>query len=193
MRALVYLIFSMATLGTLAPTARAASLLPIRTEDARALPHGHAEAVLGIDYFKDLRFPDFTPSGSISSQDLYSLPRIGLNFGLGDWVEVQASYELLYLDETLGYGGGSDTKYGSGDARLFTKVYLLAEHDWWPAAGVRFGAKLPNANVDDRLGTDEIDFMIEALATKDLGAMTVHLNLGLALLDNPGPTAPWST
>jgi hypothetical protein len=190
MRALAYFIsVSIAMLCGLTPVARAASLLPLRSEDARALPHGHAEAIVGIDYFKDLRFPDFTPEGSISSQDLYSLPRIGLNFGLGDWAEVQASYELLYLDEELS-DGSSDSTYGSGDARLFTKVYLIADRDWWPAAGIRFGTKLPNASVDDRLGTDEIDFMIEALASKDLGAATVHLNLGLALLDNPGPTAP---
>lgn len=183
------LVLTIALVAAVAAAARAESLLPLRAESAAALPHGHAEAVLGIDYFHDLRFPAFTPAGAIESQDLVSLPRIGLNLGLGDWVEIQASFEMLYLDETLS-GGDSDTKYGAGDARLFTKLYLLTEREWWPAAGVRFGAKLPNADVDDRLGTDETDFLIEALGSKDFGLVSAHLNLGLAILGNPGPTAP---
>jgi hypothetical protein len=73
---------------------------------------------------------------------------------------------------------------------LFTKLYLLEDRSWYPAAGLHFGAKLPNASVDDRLGTDETDFLIAALASKDLGWISGHVNLGLALLGNPGPTAP---
>ena len=172
-----------------AGTVQGESMSPLSTETAAALAHGHAEAILGFDYFRDQRFPYFTPSGAIDSQDLFSLPRIGLNVGLGDWVEIQASFEMLYLDEELA-GGDSNSKYGAGDARLFTKLYLLSEHDLWPAAGLRFGTKLPNASVDDRLGTDEADFSIEALASKDFGIASAHLNLGLAILGNPGPTAP---
>jgi hypothetical protein len=181
-------VFSMA-LG--AQSVYAASLLPLDTERAEALPHGHAEAALGVAYADDMRFPLFTPEGAIASQDLFSLPRIALNVGLGGWAEVQASFEMLYLDEDL-VGAGSDSTYGAGDARLFTKLYLLADRSWYPAAGVRFGAKLPNASVEDRLGTDETDFHIDALASKDFGFASGHLNLGLALLGNPGPTAPTS-
>lgn len=165
------------------------SMLPLQTETAAALAHGHAEAVLGVDYFRDRRFPLFTPEGAIESQDLVSLPRIGLNLGLGDWLEVQASFEMLYLDEELS-GGDSDSHYGAGDARLFSKLYLLKERELAPAAAIRFGTKLPNASVDDRLGTDETDFLIEALASKDFGIVAGHVNLGLAILGNPGPTAP---
>lgn len=168
---------------------RAESMLPLQTEAASALSHGHAEAVVGVDYFRNRRFPRFTPAGAIESQDLVSLPRIALNVGLGDWLEVQASFEMLYLDEELA-GGESNNKYGAGDARLFSKLYLLKERELSPAAGIRFGTKLPNANVDDRLGTDETDFFIEALASKDFGIVAGHVNLGLAILGNPGPTAP---
>jgi hypothetical protein len=165
------------------------TLLPLQTEEAKALSHGHAEAVLGMGYTKDQRFPLFTPEGAIESQDLLSLPRIALNVGLGDWVEIQASFEMLYLDEELD-SGDADTTYGAGDARLFTKLYLLEDRNWRPAAGLHFGAKLPNASVDDRLGTDETDFLIAVLLSKELGWVSAHLNLGLALLGNPGPTAP---
>jgi len=169
---------------------QAATLLPLETQEARALPHGYAEAVLGMSYFKDTRFPAFTPKGAISHQDLFSLPGIAVHLGLGDWVEIQASFEMLYIDEKLS-GGDSDSHYSNGDARLFTKLYLLEERDWIPDAGIRFGVKLPNASVDDRLGTDETDFHIDALVSKDLaGLVSAHVNLGLAILGNPGPTAP---
>lgn len=185
------LLLALLCLQAAAPPARAESLLPLMTESAAALPHGHAEAVLGIDYFRDRRFPEFTPADSIESQDLVSLPRIGLNVGLGDWVEVQAGFEMLYLDEDL-LGGESESHYGAGDARLATKLYLLSDRELWPAAAVRFGTKLPNASVDDRLGTDETDFFITALASKDFGIASGHVNLGLAILGNPGPIGPTS-
>jgi len=169
--------------------ARAESLLPLQTETAAALPHGHAEASLGIEYYRNRRFPEFTPADSIDSQDLFSLPGVDLNLGLGNWVELQASFEMLYLDEDLA-GSDSDSAYGAGDARLFTKLYLLEDREMWPAAGLRFGTKLPNASVDDRLGTDETDFLIAVLASKDFGIASAHVNLGLAILGNPGPTAP---
>jgi hypothetical protein len=102
-------------------------------------------------------------------------------------VEIQAAYELLYLREST--EDGSDSKYGSGDARLYAKVRLLREGQRWPGLGIRFGTKLPNGNKDDRLGTDEIDFGIEALASKDFGPLESHVNLGILLLDNPGPVA----
>jgi hypothetical protein len=52
--------------------------------------------------------------------------------------------------------------------------------------GLRFGTKLPNASSKDRLGTDEIDFFIQWLGSKQVGPVALHLNLGIALLDNPG-------
>jgi len=172
----------------LASTAHGESLLPLRTETAAPLPSGTMEAILGVSYFNNERFPLFTPPGYIRNQDRVSLPEIAFRVGAGGWVEIQAAYELLYLNEST--DDGSDSTYGSGDARLHAKVRLLKEAErWWPGLGIRFGTKLPNANKDDRLGTDEIDFGIEALASKDFGPLESHVNLGILLLDNPGPVA----
>jgi hypothetical protein len=170
-----------------APAAHAASLLPLQSESAAPLPSGTLEAVLGVSYFNNQRFPLFTPAGFIRNQDRVSLPEIAFRVGAGDWVEIQAAYELIYLDEST--AAGSDSTYGSGDARLHAKARLLREAGHWPGLGIRFGTKLPNASKDDRLGTDEIDFGIEVLASKDFGPLESHLNLGILLLDNPGPVA----
>lgn len=167
------------------PAADASSLLPLRSESAAPLPSGTLEAVLGVSYFNNQRFPLFTPAGYIRNQDRVSVPEISFRIGAGGWVEIQAAYELIYLNEST--QDGSDSKYGSGDARLHTKVRVLREGEYRPAVGLRFGTKLPNANRDDRLGTDETDFGIEALASKDFGPLESHVNLGILLLDNPGP------
>ena len=169
----------------LSSTASAESLLPLETEEAKPLPSGTVEMVAGMSYFRNLRFPEFTAAGAIHEQDLIRGPQIAFRIGAGDWAEIQASYEFVSIDEdTI---AGHHDKYGGGDARLHTKVRLLREQGYWPGLGVRFGTKLPNANKDDRLGTDEIDFDIEALVSKDFGPVSTHVNLGIALLGNPGP------
>jgi hypothetical protein len=114
-------------------------------------------------------------------------PQLGFHIAVTDWVEIQAAFEAIYLDESRADGTSHNT-YGNGDARLWTKVRLWREREYRPIVALRFGTKLPNANESDRLGTDETDFMIDALASKQLGPITAHVNLGIALLGNPGPT-----
>lgn len=171
--------------GCLASSASAASLLPLDTESVTTLPSGKVETVHGASFLKDLRFPAFTPPGIIDSQTLVSGPEIGIHVGVGSRVEIQTRFEFLYNDEQR--AGESNSAYGAGDARLFTKVRLFSERKRWPALGLRFGAKLPNASKDDHLGTDETDFGIESLISKDFGMVAAHANLGLLILGNPGP------
>jgi hypothetical protein len=163
----------------------AQSLRPLATEDAAVLPSGHTQFTLGTSYFRNRRWPAFTPTGFLSSQDVVTAPELEARIGAGGWVEIQIQYDLIYLDEEH-HDGGSHSKFGTGDARLFTKVHLVGERKWWPDLGIRFGVKLPNANRVDRLGTDEADFEIAALASKNLGPATVHANLGVQILGNPG-------
>jgi len=170
--------------GSVGPAA-AASLQPLTSQEVRTLPNGRAEAVLSLAYYDALWFPAFTQPGQVCCQSLLVAPNLGFNIGLGNRVEVQASYELLLLDETV-LGQGDTSKYGSGDARLFTKVRIWSEEGWRPAFGARFGAKLPNANAKDHLGTDQVDWGGELLGSKELGPVDVHLNAGLQIWDNPG-------
>jgi hypothetical protein len=166
-------------------TSRADSLLPLQTETARPLASGQVELILGTTYFRNQRFPAFTPPGVIRSQDLVRGPELGFRAGAGGWAEVQGSFDFIYLNErTI---DGSHDEYGNGDFRLFTKLRLLSETARWPGVGLRFGTKLPNASRQDRLGTDEFDFDAEALLSRDFGPLAVHANLGIAILGNPGP------
>jgi len=170
----------------------AETLFPLTTEDAAPLAHGVAEPYFGFSYARNPRFPAFTPPGTLRSQHLFTLPHFGLRIGAGDWVEIQASFEFLYLDEKF-RSGQSESTYGGGDARLFTKVRLFEETATWPALGLHFGTKLPNANRADRLGTDEADFIMSALASRDFGPLAAHANLGIAILGNSGPLVAGDT
>jgi hypothetical protein len=159
--------------------------LPLETEAARLLPSGEVELILGVSYLRDQRFPAFTPAGFIRSQDLVRVPELGFRVGAGGWAEIQAAFDFIYLNEST--ADGSPTEYGNGDLRLSTKVRLLSEAERRPAVGLRFGTKLPNASKQKQLGTDETDFGAEALLSKDFGPLAGHVNLGLAILGNPGP------
>lgn len=167
-----------------ATAVRADWLAPLTVETATTLPSGQIDVALGASYFRNRRFPPFTEPGFIHSQNLTSVPEIGVRGAVGSMVEIQASYEFIDLDENT--QDGHNNTYGGGDARLFTKIYALRERVWIPAMGVRFGTKLPNGSSTDRLGTDELDFFAQWLGSKHFGPFTVHLNLGIALLDNPG-------
>lgn len=174
--------------GLLLPAvAMAESLLPLQTEMATTLPSGTAEAALGLSYFRDMRWPAFTPAGSLRRQTLLQAPQLGFRIGAGDWAEIQATFEMIYLNEKTA-AGENNRHFGNGDARLATKVHVVRERAWSPAFGVHFGAKLPNANRADRLGTDDTDFWITVLGSKDLGWLDVHANLGMLLLGNSGST-----
>src|SRR5450759_3778593 len=91
---------AMALLGAWFPAAaRGYSLLPLAAEQVDTLPHGIAEAVVGVEYFRNLRFPPFTPPGALRRQDLVAIPQFSFHMGAGGWAEIQASYETLYLNE----------------------------------------------------------------------------------------------
>jgi hypothetical protein len=163
--------------------ARGEWLAPLTVEDAQTLPSGQIDLALGASYFRNRRFPAFTREGYIRWQDLITVPELALRAAVGSRVEIQASYEFIDLHENT-QDAGTRSKYGGGDARLFTKIYALKERTWIPAVGFRFGVKLPNASARDRLGTDETDFLIQALASKRFAGFSAHLNLGVAILGN---------
>jgi len=136
-----------------------------------------------------MRFPAFTPPGTVERQDLVAAPQFLFHIGAGGWVELQATYEMLYLDERWS-NGHTNEHYDSGDLRLFTKVRVMHERDLLPALAVRFGVKLPNAVRSLRLGTDDTDFGADVIASKDFGFVSAHVNLGFLLLGNSGSAMP---
>lgn len=171
----------------LGPAARVdgQTLRPLETESATLLPSGSTQISLGTTYLRNRRFPAFTAPDFLNSQDLVTAPEVEVRIGAGNWVEFQLRYELLSLDESRSDGTKSN-QFGGGDAEIFTKIRVLREGDRMPAVAAMFRIKLPNANRVDRLGTDETDFGLSILASKAIGPVTAHVNLGIQILGNPG-------
>jgi hypothetical protein len=155
-------------------------LLLLHCQNSLAEPPFEAEKV-GVKPEQELRINWGLDYSHIdSSRDLLAFPAIGFNYAAGPIVDLQADYDFLYRFTKRG-----TTIYGSGDLTLWTKVRFLPEKGYAPGVGLRFGVKLPNANAQDGLGTDQTDFYASILASQKLGRFENRLNLGLAILDDP--------
>jgi hypothetical protein len=150
---------------------------PLETEEAWPIEKGTVQLSIGFEYQEDNVLPFDTRT---RNRELLRFPLIGAAIGIGERVELQALYDILTLEER------GDDETGSGDLRLATKIGIFKESAY-PAVGLRFGTKLPNANRDDRLGTDETDFFASLLFSKNIERAAVHLNAGLAILGDPRP------
>ncbi len=153
---------------------------PMETVPARPVEKGALEWRLGAEFQEGHILPFDTVK---SDRELLRLPTLSAALGVSERVEVRLYYDWLHLDEGL----GSDES-GSGDLRIATKIGITNGSGNLPALSVLFGTKLPNANLRDRLGTDETDFFATFLASGALGPAAVHLNVGIALLGDPQPS-----
>lgn len=165
----------------LSSPALAQSLEPLGMQDAQLLPKNHAEFRIGLAYYDGLH-------NQFQRQDLdrriAEVPSLSLNLGLGERVEAQLLYSYLHLRED-----GQGDKWGSGDLTVGLKVRLRQESLRIPALAVRLATKLPNADNEDDLGTDEADIFIDLLAARNFPLFSTYFNLGLAILGDPRPGA----
>ncbi len=150
---------------------------PLVTEDTDILTPGDIELKAGVEYLANPRIPF---SARRVNRGFIKLPALGLNIGLGKIVELQADFDMIYLDQQR-----INKTYDNGDLRLWTKIKLKEEDSSFPSLGVRVGTKLPNASRDDNRGTDETDFFILMLFGKHFADVYAFLNLGLGILGDP--------
>ncbi len=88
-----------------ATAARAEWLAPLVTETAETIPSASAQIGFSAAYDNDGRYPGFTPPGEIKWQSLTTAPALAFRIAPSDWVEIQASYELLNNDQRTVSGG----------------------------------------------------------------------------------------
>ncbi len=150
---------------------------PLVTEDIDILTPGDIELEAGVEYLAN---PGIPFSARQVNRGFIRLPALGLNIGLGKIVELQANFDMIYLEQDR-----IDKTYDNGDLRLWTKIKARQEGSSFPGLGVRIGTKLPNASTGDNRGTDEADFFILMLFSKHFDNVYAHLNLGLGILGDP--------
>jgi hypothetical protein len=71
------------------------------------------------------------------------------------------------------------------DIVVATKIRIMPETASWPAIGIRFATKLPNASNESGLGLDTTDFYASLLGAKTVQSIRIVGNLGLGILADP--------
>ncbi|MDP6501955.1 MAG: hypothetical protein QF886_00005 [Planctomycetota bacterium] len=174
----------------------AESFRPLKTQSSKTLTAGELELDVAIDYRHDINFPfDFLVLG-MPDREEFSIPRIELDVGIAENLELQFVYEYLSIDESgpLRSVAGVTTELkqqsGSGDARFFTKWRFLDQEGWLPDLALRMGAKLPNADNKKRLGTDKADIFLDLIIGRHYEKFSTSFNIGIGVLDNPRLVGP---
>ncbi len=155
--------------------------LPLLTESPAIQPPGQFHFDIGITYLHKKNF-GFSPYSEQFSRSVLSCPTLGFSLGLGTRVEVQMSYEALFVEEQEFQ---IREVWKTGDLAFFTKVQWWGEQTILPQTGIRIGVKLPNAPNEYRVGTDETDVILSTLFEKRFSRLTTTVNLGIAILGDP--------
>lgn len=161
--------------------AHAWNQLPLPTESPKVLPAGHVQFNFGLQYLSNKNFP-FSPFSEDFDRDVLSFPMLGIQVGLGKRVELQVTYEVLFVEEEEFL---IREMWESGDMAFFSKIEILEERRILPGMGIKVGAKLPDARDQYRVGTDETDLAFSTLFEKTFSSITTRANFGLLILGNP--------
>ncbi len=123
-----------------------------------------------------------------------------LGYGLTDKLEVVAAYNFhqradidgifdpQWSDTVLNTNPKASDPWieGAGDVQIGAKYRFVAESESRPALAARAFFKIPTADDDKGLGTGELDFGADLIATKNLAKLVdVSANVGFTLIGSP--------
>jgi hypothetical protein len=164
---------------------------PLVTEDPETIGIGRVLLEGGISFDHDQ-----TNTANGLKGDIRHFGLFGASIGIGPTAEVQIDGGLiqrltvdrriptapLVRSTTLVAG---DTATGFEDLFIATKIRVASETAGRPALGVRFGTKLPTAEIDKGVGLGTNDFFASFLVGKTVQSVRTVGNVGLVLLGNP--------
>jgi hypothetical protein len=155
----------------------AAQTRPLVTEEAATAPSGTVVLEAGGQLMREE--PNFLTG---EPRGRYDGPLLRLVFSPADTVEIDVEW-------TARVGVRDDPHFGSvsdfGDVVLRAKVRLAEEGEGRPGLAARFGVTLPQTSFGNGLGPNTLRMSADMLLSKRTGALTLHGNAGLALLDEP--------
>ena len=163
----------MAIMGAAGPAA--AQTRPLTTEEAATAAAGTVVFEAGGQVMREE--PNFLTG---EPRDRYDGPLLRLVFSPADTVEIDVEW-------TARVGVRDDPHFGSvsdfGDVALRSKVRLVEEAGGRPGLAARFGITLPETSFGNGLGPNTLRMTADLLLSKRVGALALHGNAGLALLD----------
>ncbi|MDL1970941.1 MAG: transporter [Candidatus Desulfofervidaceae bacterium] len=155
----------------------AASVHPLGSLDAHLLPQAQWEFRLGTKYTENRWFPF---EGRNTHRHEWQIPKLNLDIGVADNVELNFSYPYIYLDSDHTSG-----VWDSGDLTVGLKIRLFKEKDERPVLTLNLKTKLPNGDYSKRFSTNETDFFSQFLLAKTWRNLNVFLNGGLGIIGKP--------
>ncbi len=135
---------------------------PLSTDDAGTVEPGHLEVELGWEYAKQ------------PNHDKENAVILALTTGV-IWDRLDLGVETPYMWLNVKEGNDVD---GIGDVEVRFKLRFVDETDKFPALAVTLGGKTTTGNSEKGLGTGEVDFVANFIATKEIGRVTLHGNVG---------------
>lgn len=153
----------------------AAQTRPLVTEEAATAASGTVVLEMGGQAMREE--PNFLTG---EPRFRYDGPLLRVVFSPADTVEIDVEW-------TARVGVRDDPHFGSvsdfGDVALRSKVRLVEEAAGRPGLAARFGVTLPQTSFGNGLGPNTLRMTADVLLSKRAGALTLHGNAGLALLD----------
>jgi hypothetical protein len=170
-------------------SAAAAQQRPLVTEDPETIGAGRVLVEFGVDYAKDQHFPVSGLSG-----DLWTIPNVGLSFGISSIAEIQidgSPYQRLEIfrreEAPLAHRVTASGRYteGVGNLVIGTKLRLVSETEKRPSFGLRLATKLPNSSSESGLEPDVLNFYASLLGGKTTRSTRYVVNVGLGIFGDP--------
>jgi hypothetical protein len=162
----------------LAGGARAwAQTRPLATEEASTAAAG--TVVLEVGASAITSEPNFLTG---ASRDRWDAPELRLVYSPAGNVELDVEW-------TGRVGARGDPDFGDvsdyGDVALRAKVRVAGRAGGTDAVGLRFGVILPQTSFGNGLGPNALRTSAQVLVSKAMGGATLHLDAGVAILDEP--------
>jgi len=139
---------------------------PFMTEDAGVAGKGVMQLELGSEYAKQ--------SNGENESSLQFVPI----YGVTDWMELSAELPYKFAEDS-----GNDDMNGFEDMLLGLKTQILKE-ERAPALLLKTVVKFDNGDESNGLGSGDMDIGFVAAATKRIGDLTLHANIGYTFVGN---------
>jgi len=162
MRVLIMLVFALTLL-----CAQAFAYPPFITEDAAVEEKGKAHIEVSWDHLH-------WANSEVDNNFL-----LGIHYGMTD--KIETTVEIPYLIRSA-----DSNENGFGDMNLWAKYQLLPETEGRPAFTVKGIVKFPTGDKAKGLGTGGFDASFIAIASKQLGRVMLHTNLGYSFVGKDG-------
>ncbi len=134
---------------------------PLGTEDAGVAGKGVAQTEMSWDYLK------------WKNDDVEQVFMLVPIYGFTDKLELSVEIPYLFHNPKT-----EDSEDGIGDINVVAKYLLIQEGDKNPAFAVKGAVKMDNGDFDKGLGSGDKDYSLFAVASKTIGQVTIHGQLG---------------